>query len=140
MLIRSRDLDPPGTVPGQSADAGGPAASLTVVGRPSGEGVIISLIGELDIATADGAITRVGELTDRYRGPVLLDLNCLFFCDARGLGALLLMRRHARQLGQQLHIAAPSQQVARIIAIAGLTGELPAFQCVHTDCADGYPV
>ncbi len=109
-----------------------PPVPLAIADRATTGGtVIISLIGELDIATADEAEHSIMRLIDQHGAPVLLDLTCLAFCDARGLGVLVRLRRHAAQGGQPLRIAGPSEQVQRIIAVAGLADELPCLSVVH---------
>jgi hypothetical protein len=60
------------------------AASLELSQQilPTGEAVA-SLGGELDIATADAAVSYVTQVIDRHHGPVIVDLTALGFCDAR---------------------------------------------------------
>lgn len=109
-----------------------PPGTLIVAARAAGGTAVISLSGELDIATADDALRDARRLIDQFRLPVVLDLRGLSFCDAGGLTALLLMRRHAEQARLSLHIAVPSRQVERVIQITGLTDELPIFHAVIT--------
>lgn len=74
------------------------AASLELSHRilPTGEAVA-DIGGELDIATADTAVSYLTQLIDRHPGPVIADLTALRFCDARGLSALLRIARYAEQ-------------------------------------------
>ena len=51
---------------------------------------------------------------DAHGGAVLLDIAGLSFCDARGLGALVRMSRHARQAGSCLHLVAPPPLLVEI--------------------------
>ncbi len=73
---------------------------------------------------------------------VIVDLEGLEFIDSSGLAALVRARQHARRAGFDLLLAAPQQQVLRMLAItrlidvfavhrcideaAGITGRLPA--------------
>ena len=57
---------------------------------------------------------------DAHGGAVLLDMAGLSFCDARGLGALVRMSRHAGQAGSCLHLVAPPPLLVEIIRITGL--------------------
>ena len=63
---------------------------------------IVSVTGELDIATAEQAYSYISEVIDGRPAPVTVDLSGLTFCDASGLGALARVARHARQAGRQL--------------------------------------
>jgi anti-anti-sigma factor len=69
-------------------------ASLALSHRvaPTGE-VIADIGGDLDIATADMAVSYVRDVIDHHRGPVIVNLARLRFCDARGLSALLRMAK-----------------------------------------------
>lgn len=93
----------------------------------------LTFAGELDAASADQAYGYVRDAIDSYGGPVLLDVARLSFCDARGLGALVRMSRHAEQSGSSLHLVAPRPLLAKIIRITGLDGMLPAH---HGDRPD----
>ena len=65
---------------------------------PTGEAVV-DLGGELDILSAEVAVSYVTDVIDRYRGPVTANLAALAFCDARGLAALVRMAGYAEQKG-----------------------------------------
>jgi anti-anti-sigma factor len=70
-------------------DAPEPAAiELSNRVRPGGE-VVVVLDGELDIVSAEMAVSHVRDAIDRCPGPMVVDLTALTFCDAQGLGALL---------------------------------------------------
>ena len=49
---------------------------------------IVSVAGELDIATAEQAYSYLSEVIDGRAAPVTVDLSGLTFCDASGLGVL----------------------------------------------------
>ena len=74
-----------------------PTASHRIL--PASE-AFVDIGGELDIATADPAISYVRQVIDRHRGPATVDLATLGFYDASGLGALVRMASHARQPGR----------------------------------------
>jgi anti-anti-sigma factor len=86
---------------------------------PPGEAVA-NIGGELDIATAEVAVRYVRHLIDRHRGPVIVDLTALSFCDARGLDALLRMAGYAEQAGCPFRVASPSRSLVRVMRITGL--------------------
>jgi len=86
---------------------------------PGGE-VIVDIVGELDIATTEMAVSYVKDVLDHHHGPVIVDLTALRFCDARGLAALLRMANHAEQTGLPFMLASPSPPLVKLMRITGL--------------------
>ncbi|MFC9816734.1 STAS domain-containing protein [Streptomyces virginiae] len=48
-----------------------------------------------------------------------MDLTAMSFCDSSGLNALLGARLHAEEAGHRLRLAAPCQQVVRLLEMTG---------------------
>ena len=89
---------------------------------------IVSVTGELDIATAEQAYTYLSDVIDALdtgSAPVSVDLSGLTFCDASGLGVLARIARHARQAGRQLRLTAARPSLLRIMRITGLDRTFP---------------
>ena len=89
---------------------------------------VVSVAGELDIATAEQAYSFITEVIDgRLRGsaPVTVDLSGVTFCDASGLGALARLARYARAAGRQLSLTSARPSVMKIIRITGLDRVFP---------------
>ncbi len=86
---------------------------------------IVSVAGELDIATADQAYIYISDVIDAWPSPVSVDLSGLTFCDASGLGALARIARHARQAGRQLKLIAARPSLLKIMRITGLDRAYP---------------
>jgi anti-sigma B factor antagonist len=86
---------------------------------------IISVTGELDIATAEQAYSYISDVIDAWPTPVSVDLSGLTFCDASGLGALARTARHARQAGRQLRLTAARPSLLKIMRITGLDRAYP---------------
>jgi anti-anti-sigma factor len=91
---------------------------------------IISVTGELDIATAEQAYVYISDVIDAWPAPVSVDLSGLTFCDASGLGALARAARHARQAGRQLRLTAARPSLLKIMRITGLDRAYPEL-AVH---------
>ena len=88
-------------VPGHPGAKGLEPRQLELSRRADGDGnQIVSLTGELDIATAEQAYTYISDVIDAWPVPVSVDLSGLTFCDASGLGVLARIARHARQAGR----------------------------------------
>ncbi len=86
---------------------------------------IVSVTGELDIATAEQAYSYISEVIDGRPAPVTVDLSGLTFCDASGLGALARIARHARQAGRQLMLTSARPSLMKIMRITGLDRAFP---------------
>ena len=86
---------------------------------------IVSVTGELDIATAEQAYSYISEVIDGRPAPVTVDLSGLTFCDASGLGALARIARHAREAGRQLMLASARPSLLKIMRITGLDRAFP---------------
>ena len=86
---------------------------------------VVSVTGELDIATAEQAYSYISEVIDGRAAPVSVDLSGLTFCDASGLGALARIARHARQAGRQLSLTSARPPLLKIMRITGLDRVFP---------------
>jgi anti-anti-sigma factor len=92
---------------------------------------VVSVAGELDIATAEQAYSFITEVIDgRLRGstgtaPVTVDLSGVTFCDASGLGALARLARYARAAGRQLTLTSVRPSVLKVMRITRLDRVFP---------------
>jgi len=86
---------------------------------------IVSVTGELDIATAEQAYLYISDVIDAWPTPVSVDLSGLTFCDASGLGVLARIAGHARQAGRQLKLTAARPSLLKIMRITGLDRAFP---------------
>jgi anti-sigma B factor antagonist len=104
-------------------------AQLELSCRPGPDGYqVVSVSGELDIATAEQAYSYISEVIDgRSPGPdaVTVDLSGLTFCDASGLGVLARIARHAREAGRQLMLTSARPSLLKIMRITGLDRAFP---------------
>ena len=113
-------------VPGHPGAKGLEPRQLELSRRADGDGnQIVSLTGELDIATAEQAYTYISDVIDAWPVPVSVDLSGLTFCDASGLGVLARIARHARLAGRQLRLTAARPSLLKIMRITGLDRAFP---------------
>ena len=90
---------------------------------------VVELDGEIDIATAEEAFTRI--TTTAVEDCVVVDLSAVEFIDASGVNALVRSLQTATRAGHHLLLACPSRQLVRILTVLGLTGLLRT----HVDVA-----
>jgi anti-sigma B factor antagonist len=86
---------------------------------------VVSVTGELDVATADQAYSYISEVIDGRPAPVSVDLSGLTFCDASGLGALARIARHAREMGRQVMLTSVRPSLLKIMRITGMDRVFP---------------
>ncbi len=91
---------------------------------------VVSVSGELDIATAEVAYAYITEVIDGWPVPIQVDLSGLTFCDASGLGALARIANHARRVGRQLRLTSVRPSLLKIMRITGLDGAFPEVRPV----------
>jgi anti-sigma B factor antagonist len=95
--------------------------------RRDGGRAILTLDGELDMASAE----LLRQLTDgedlRGEAMLVLDLQQLRFIDSTGLRALLTTLERCRERGQEFAITPGSQQVQRLLSVTGVAEHLPTI-------------
>jgi anti-sigma B factor antagonist len=109
-----------------TAERAAEPAQLELSCRTAANGYqIVSVAGELDIATAEQVYSYLSEVIDGRTAPVTVDLSGLTFCDASGLGVLARAARYARQKGRQLALASARPSLLKIMRITGLDRAFP---------------
>jgi anti-sigma B factor antagonist len=92
--------------------------------------VVVALRGELDIAGAAGVAAALAAVAARKPG-IVVDLAGLEFIDSSGVAALARGREHARHAGGDLLLAAPRQQVLRVLTLTRLIDVFPVHASVE---------
>jgi len=88
----------------------------------SGHATVITLAGELDIASSE---TLERELEEHSHAPlVVVDLRGLTFIDSTGLGLLVRAHQRAAERGARLALVRGEGQVERLLELTGLGEEL----------------
>ena len=93
--------------------------------------VIVALRGVLDVADAASVAVALTAAAARQRD-IIIDLAGLEFIDSSGVAALARGRRQARHAGGELLLAAPQQQVLRVLTLTRLIDVFP----VHASVAE----
>ena len=104
-------------------------AGVDVSTRECDGQVVVALRGQLDMAEAAGAAAAFTAVA--ARGPqIIVDLAGLEFIDSSGVAALVRGRNLARQAGGELLLAAPRQQVLRMLTLTRLVDVFPVHATV----------
>src|SRR5487761_1672484 len=91
--------------------------------------VVVALHGQLDItaaASVAAALTAVAAREPR----IIVDLAGLELTDSSGVAALVRGRNLARRAGGELLLAAPRQQVLRVLTLTRLIDVFPLYATV----------
>ena len=91
--------------------------------RREADRVVLSLVGELDMATAE-MLQQAIDGVQESEPLVVLDLQELQFIDSTGLRCVLAALELCKGRGQELAITPGSQQVQRLLSVTGVAAHL----------------
>lgn len=101
----------------------GSGLRLTLI-EARGPLAVAAVGGEMDLPTAPGLHQQATALIGDHPH-LILGLSGVTFCDSSGLNALLRLRRHAGENGGRLTLAAPTDQITRMLRLTGADAVLP---------------
>ena len=124
----------PGTEPSRLlVGFGAPRLGLTE--WTMGSSVVVSVTGEVDIATTAQLSTALGAALRRGAQGLVCDLTGVSFLGAAGLTALLVARWRAIACRTWFDVVCPQSLPRKVIALVGLDAVFTLYDCV-TDAAD----
>ena len=101
---------------------------LTLTVHPNGQGAILSVGGEVDLATAPQLHAKLMDLLEvKETGGVVVDLTPVGFMDSTGLSVLLAGHRRAQAHGHTIRLVCPEGQVLRVLRLIGLDEVLSVY-------------
>lgn len=101
--------------------------------------VIVTLGGELDIVSAPTAREELIGLLRPGASELVIDMSGIRYADASGLAVLVGTQRRAELLGGSLRLAALQPEVARVLAVTGISRHLDAYPTVEAAIAGRRP-
>jgi len=93
-----------------------------------GNNVVTRLNGKLSLETVHNFIQT---LRPEPAAHLVLDMSGVSFLDSAGVGALVSLFVHRRNLGKSFAVAGLTQQGTAVLQVAGLTRVLPNFPTVE---------
>jgi anti-sigma B factor antagonist len=90
--------------------------ALVVVHSHSDQADVLSVVGDVDLASAPRLVTHASDALRHGANGLVLDLREVEFMDSAGLAALLNVLRRATAAGRNLVIAELQPQVRRLLA------------------------
>jgi anti-sigma B factor antagonist len=114
--------------PSELGDRSGPGANAFAIveQRPDERTAVISIAGELDLATAPQLKWRLVDALEAGLGAIVVDLGDVTFMDSTALGVLVGVRR-GLDVGTRLAIVCTHPGVLNIFQVAGLDGAFDIF-------------
>jgi len=86
----------------------------------TGDVTVIRLIGSLDARSVNGFRDQISPLIAAGQARFVVDAAGLRFVDSTGLGALLYLRRYARQGKGDVRLASAGRELTELLHISGL--------------------
>jgi anti-anti-sigma factor len=114
--------------------------SLTVSTEQRPPVVVISVAGELDMATAPQLQEQITEQLEKGHSRLVFDLAEVSFCDSTGLSVFVRAKNSCDQVNGVVRLAAPQRGVLRILQVSGLVEVLHTYPTVdEAVAADASP-
>lgn len=88
----------------------------------------IAPTGALELASARGLASRLGEVAGEAGRTAILDLSGISFMDSIGLGVVLKAANRFHRQGKRLIIVAPEGPVRRLLDFAGVVDRLAVVE------------
>jgi anti-sigma B factor antagonist len=85
---------------------------------------LLTVVGELDIATAPRMLAALNEAIADMTAPLVVDLTEVGFMDSTGLALLMNARARVVRLGHGFAIVCPTGPIARVFEIADMVQSL----------------
>ncbi len=85
---------------------------------------LLTVEGELDIATAPRMIAALNEAFANLVHPLVVDLSDVAFMDSTGLALLMNAHRRVKRRGQGFAIVCPGGPISRVFEIADMVESL----------------
>jgi anti-sigma B factor antagonist len=96
---------------------------------------VVSVFGEVDVATAPELKERLTGLVNEGRVKLVLDLSVVDFLDSTGLGMIVSALKRARTHGGDLSIVCTESRITRLFEITGLDKALTVLPSVDAAVA-----
>lgn len=104
--------------------------SLTVNTQAQSGMAVVSVSGELDMATAPLLQQHLSELLERGQSRLVFDLADVSFCDSTGLSVFVRAKNSCDAVDGVVRLAAPQRGVLRILEVSGLVDVLQTYPTV----------
>lgn len=88
---------------------------------------VVAPVGEIDLVTAPLLREHLRDLFFAHPHHVVIRLDLVSFLDSSGVSVLVIAYRRAREEGIEFRLAAPTDQVAKVLDVTGIDTFIPTF-------------
>jgi anti-anti-sigma factor len=92
---------------------------------------VVALHGELDLPGAQGLASHLITAVAACGPSIIVDLAGLELIDSSGLGVLVRVLKWTRESGGDMALAAPHQQIRRVLSVTGLIDAFSVYPSVE---------
>ncbi|MHB8658757.1 MAG: STAS domain-containing protein [Solirubrobacteraceae bacterium] len=103
------------------------------------ETAIVTIVGEVDLATAGALEQQVDRAAKSGARRVILDLTGVEFMDSTGLSVIVKAARRCDQEGQEFGLIRGPHQVQRLLSLTGIDERLRVADSLHELLGDKSP-
>jgi len=96
---------------------------IAIVSRPIGDGIVLAVSGEIDLATSPAVERELLQAAESH-DLVAIDLSATSFLDSSGLHTIIAADLRLRERGGRLLIVDGPPQVSRVFELTGLSNHL----------------
>ncbi len=84
----------------------------------------VLVVGEVDVSNADELRAALDAALPETAGELVADLSQPTYIDSTGIGVLVGAAHRAAEAGKKLVVAQPQKNVARVLELLGVAGDL----------------
>jgi anti-sigma B factor antagonist len=93
--------------------------------RTQSGAAVVSVVGEVDLATAPELRTVLDKVLDGGASTLVVDLSASTFIDSTALGVLIGAWKRSQNEGRAMSVVAADPRILRVFEITGLTDLFP---------------
>lgn len=103
---------------------------ISIISHPQGVAEL-SVSGRLNMVTAARVREAIQSAVDDNRPKIAVNLERVVFLDSSGLGALIAGMKIAREVGGDVRLIKPTEQVELVLELTNMAGVLRSFDSVE---------
>jgi anti-anti-sigma factor len=107
-------------------------SQVTISVKPGAEAYLVSVTGRVDSSNANELDATLSQLVSDGHNKLVLELTGITYMSSAGLRAIVSALRGAKKKRGDVRIAAPSERVSEVFALAGLNPLFQTFDDVDT--------
>lgn len=104
---------------------------MQIATTPGSDRYVITVSGEVDLATSPDLDTAIIESVDSGASSIVIDLTDVSFMDSSGLGVIVRGLKRCREADKDLDLVITSDRVLKVFGITGLDQVIPIHDSIE---------